>query len=73
MNFEVNQSIAMQNNTRNKYINTACQRGVADTKLKDNPICRKIGPERSLFVGKLELCTPPTIVISFASALRGRI
>ena len=36
------------------------------TKLKEGPICRQIGLERDLFVGKLGLCTPPTIFVSFA-------
>ena len=36
------------------------------TKLKGSPICRQIGLERSLFVGKFGLCTPPTIFFSFA-------
>ena len=36
--------------------------------LKECPICRKIGLERSLFIGKLGLCTPSTVFLSFASA-----
>ena len=34
-------------------------------KLKENPICWKIGLERSPFVRKLGSCTQPTIFISF--------
>ena len=29
-------------------------------------LCLQTGPERSLFVGKLQLCTSPTIAFSFA-------
>ena len=37
-------------------------------KLKESPICRQIGLERSMSVGKLRLCTPPTIFVCFALA-----
>ena len=34
-------------------------------KLKGSPICPQTGLERSLFVGKLQLSTPPTIFVTF--------
>ena len=45
-------------------INSTRQCCIAD-KIGKSPLCRQTWPERSLFVGKLELCTPPTMFFSF--------
>ena len=37
-------------------------------KLQGNPICGQIGFKRSLFAGKLGLCSSPTVFVSFAPA-----
>jgi len=40
------------------------------TQFKESPVCRQIGLERCLFVGKLGLCNPQKIVLRFAPALK---
>ena len=40
---------------------------------KESPICQQTRLQRGLSVGKLGLCTPPTISFSFNSAWRHQI